>query len=192
MGDPVKGIPRNTLARLSQSGERELEALLDTPHPNYKDVTLGEMALPSALRGHYSLADALAIELARQLSDYYGLSLPAALQAVAYTGAIEHYQNAGKGEDFWIGVTGTRNTWGDSERGSVPVTSFGPSEFWSTMHFHGSFGDVTGQVKAQMERDSAEYPHSDFARLFMANVSAADRRLQKRIGDLGLTDFGLE
>lgn len=200
MTNPRGGVSLSALALASQMTELDLARLLKTPHPDHKDMTLADMALPSALAAAYSYADALAVELARQLSDQYGLPLASALHFVGYTGAVEHYAVADKrysperkGDyDFWVAVTGARNSWGDDARGSLSVTGFGVSEFWTTMHFHGTFDQVTAQIKSQILRDGIDYSDSDFARLFMANVSAADRRLQKRIGDLGLTDFGLE
>ncbi len=185
MSDPKPGIAPKALAEISQMAAGELSALLNTKLADYSDFTVGQIVLagPDA-NGLHPYSDALAIEVARQLSDYAGLPLTDAMRAVTYTGAIENYAARpadAVAADFWVAIVGARNTWGSEQRGSVPVTTFGPGEFWSTAHFHGTFEQMTNAIKDFIARDGIDYPESDFARVFMTNVSAADRRLSKRI-----------
>lgn len=185
------------LAQLSQMTPDELTRLIKTPLPQYADLTVGDFVLdgPDA-QGRYPWTAALALEVARQLADDKGLPIIAALNIVSYTGAIEHYASYSPASglaadekadtDFWAAIVGTRNTWGTEPRSgsSFGVTSFGPGEFWSTSHYHGTFDQMTADIKSRMIRDTIGHSDSDPARVFMVNVSAADRRLRKRAADL--------
>lgn len=191
MSDPESGIALNALAKLSQMSGDELKALLETKLPNHGGFTIGEFVLGEPdQRGLFSHAAALTIEIARQFSDNAGLAPSESLRVISYAGAVENYlaypekitPPTRKADcDFWISIVGARNTWGSNEpRGSFEVTGFGDGEFWSTSHFHGSFDQITAEIKSQMTRDGIEYPDTDYSRIFMANVSAADRRLRER------------
>lgn len=154
---------------------------------------LGDDTSPTALDGfkhRFDFADALEIEIARQMSDKDGVPLREALRLSAYTMAVNYYlahkEAGGASEDFWLAVTASRNTWGSAPRGAWPVTGFGPGEYWSEMHYTGSLGTIVGEISESIGRDQAQYPDSDPARIFMCNVSAADRRLRKRAADLGI------
>lgn len=150
-----------------------------------------EMLLPfDSFKREFTYRDALAIEIARQLSDKDGLPLAEAIRLVSYTMAVECYgmfpEHNVIAPDFWLAVTGSRNTWGTAPRGSWPVTGFGPKEYWAEMHFTGSLGEVTGEIAVWIGRDQIQHPDSDPARIILANISAADRRLHKRAADMGI------
>jgi len=153
-----------------------------------------EMLLPfDSFKREFAYGDALAIEVARQLADKDGVPLAEAVRLTSYTSAVDHYMarpyNGTGATDFWLAVTGSRNTWGDLPRGSWPVTGFGPKEYWAELHFTGSLGEITGEIATWIGRDQVQHPDSDPARIIFANVSAADRRLRKRAADLGI-NFG--
>ncbi|MGE0565818.1 MAG: hypothetical protein AB7O50_15025 [Pseudolabrys sp.] len=186
------------LARLNQMSVEDLKPLLNTRLPEYGDFTVAEFFLNQDSRGEFPATSALAIEIARQLSDDSGLPLLAALDAVQYTGAIGHFaghegrrsQPTRRADtDFWVGVLGIRSDWGTSSREGWPVTGFGPGECWMKGHYDGTFDQVTAAIKSRMVRDTVDpddVDAADHARLFMTNVSAAARRLSKRAKDLGI------
>jgi hypothetical protein len=150
-----------------------------------------EMLLPfDRFKRELSYPEALTIETARQLADKDGVPLAEAFRLIVYTMAVENYlarpSNAAGTSDFWLAVTASRNTWGDQPRGSWPVTGFGPTEYWAELHFTGSLGEVTGEIATWIGRDQVQHPDSDPARIILANVSAADRRLRKRAAELGI------
>lgn len=191
MGTPSRGsIALPTLALLSQMTAERLEALvIDGDMPN--DNLAGDINLHFA--GRYEYADALAIEVARQLHDAQGLPLSEALRIVSYcrSGQFDRPKSDSNIEsDMWVAILGTRETWGASPRGSFPVTDFGQGEYWRTMHFAGTFDFVTAEIRAEVARDERLQPDSDPARIFFANVSAADRRLRRRAADLGIVVAG--
>lgn len=181
----TKGIfTLKQFAELNQMSVEDMRTLIE----NHK------MLLPfDRFKREFAYGDALAIEVARQLSDKDGVPIAEACRLVTYTIAVDNYAvrsyNGTGAPDFWLAVTGSRNSWGASRRGSVPVTSFGPGEYWAELHFTGSFGEVTGEIATWIGRDQVQYPDSDPARIIFANVSAADRRLRKRAADLGI-DLG--
>lgn len=149
----------------------------------------------AALKRRFSYADALEIEVARQLSDNSGVPINEALRLGVYAMAVQAYLDGGSAEtrgDFWMAVVASRNTWGKSPRGSWPVTGFGPKEYWAELHFTGSLGAITGEISEWIGRDQANHPDSDPARIVMANVSTADRRLRKRAAELGIAIVGNE
>jgi hypothetical protein len=89
--------------------------------------------------------------------------------------------------DFWIAVSSARNTWGASPRGKTPaVTGFGAAEYWSNMHFSGSYDQVSKAIKQWMTKETVDYPDTDPARILWVNVSSAERRLQRRAATLSL------
>ena len=153
----------------------------------------------------YRFCDALAIEIARQLSDDTSVSegppMLAALDIVAYTDAVQSYfefEAANRPPikpltDFWIAVASARHTFeGDSR--PFPVSAFGPGEYWSNIHVVGSFDQVMRGIKLWMTRETNKNksapPYIDHdadpARISMANVSSATRRLIARANDLGI------
>lgn len=153
----------------------------------------------------YSYGDALAVEIARQLNDDSGISsgpsVLESLRVVSYAGAVPLYFEylsaaphlAKALTDFWLAVSSSRNSCDESSRmESIRVTNFGPAEYWSNMHFAGSFSQVIEQVRQWMTRETTEYPDADPSRLFMANVSAADRRLRARAEEIGIRIVGNE
>lgn len=195
MSDPKPGVALTTLAALSQMSVVELKTIVDAKLPDFQGFTIGDFVLDGPyLPGVFPASAPLKIEVARQLFDNSGLPLLESLRIVSYTGAVEHYDRYDcksalhdKAADFWAAIVGARNTWvGNDPRGSIEVTSFGSSEFWSTSHYKGSFGFVTGSIKDRLARETIDSPDSDAARVFMVNVSAADRRLRKRAADLGI------
>lgn len=205
MTNPARGLGVDDLARLSQMTPEEIKPLLDTRLPEYGNFTVAEFHLNQDihhlnpdLRGNFPSSSALTMEIARQLSDDGGLPLVDALQAVSYTGAVKHFaSHEGRHShpthradtDLWVGVLGIRSDWGTSPREGWPVTGFGAGECWMRGHFEGTFDQVTAAVKSRMVRDTVDVDGIDFAdhaRLFMTNVSAADRRLRKRAKELGI------
>lgn len=196
MSDLKPGIALNTLAVLSQMSVDELKAIVDAKMPDFQGFTIGDFVLDGPYPpGAFPVSAALKIEVARQLSDNSGLPLLESLRIVSYTGAVDHYDRYDcksalndKAADLWMAIVGARNTWGGDEprRGSIEVTNFGPTEFWSTAHYKGSFAFVTDSILERMTRESLDYPDADVARVFMANVSAADRRLRKRAAEFGI------
>jgi hypothetical protein len=203
MSEPKKAVALEVLARLHPIDE--LAALTveeagtspqdDTMIP-FEEVlgTLPNSHLAGDVglhfEGRFEYADALAIEVARQLHDDSGVPLREGLRIASYTGAVSKYfDHRTDHGDFWIAVAAARNDWGDGDRGKTHVTSFGPNEFWSTMHFAGAFENVAGDINGWMMVDAREYGAMP-ARIIMANVSTADRRLRKRADDLGIKITG--
>ena len=132
----------------------------------------------------FTYREALMVELARQIEDDAGLPAKAATRFVE--NAISGYFEAGTTADFWIAMVRCRNTWGEAPRGSWPVTKFGPKEYWDTAHFSGTYLAVTGSIAQYFQSLQAEQPDADPARIVLANVSTADRRLRKRAADHGI------
>jgi hypothetical protein len=181
------GLALKQFAALNQLSVEDMRSLINSH----------EMLLPfDSFKLEFAYRDALAIEVARQLADKDGVPLAEAVRLTSYTSAIEHYTqcsyNGTGAPDFWLAVTASRNTWGDEPRGSWPVTGFGPKEYWAELHFTGSLGEVTGEIAIWIGRDQVQHPDSDPARIILANVSAADRRLRKRAADLGIAIVGNE
>jgi hypothetical protein len=136
----------------------------------------------------FTYPDALIIEVARQLQDDGGMPMAAASKLVWNAGIDVPPQS---GDDYWIAIVRYRNTWGGSTpRGSIPVTEVGASEYWSSSHFSGSFAEVSKSIAEEIGNTATAHPDSDPARIFMANVSTADRRLRKRAAALGIQVSG--
>lgn len=163
--------------------------------------------LDAIYKREYRYEDALAVEIARQLSDdtsaSAGPSMSNSLSIVGYTGAVPDYLDFASRErplakaltDFWVAVASARHTWDDdAPRGSFPVTAFGESEYWSSIRFTGTFDQITEAAKHWMTEETTRYaeasPHidddADPARIFLVNVSAAARRLEGRVNKTSL------
>jgi hypothetical protein len=183
------------LATLSQVPASEIEYW----HQRGQHNAAWPVDIESFSSKRYSYRDALAIEIARQMNDDSGIcggpSVLEGLRIVSYTGAVPLYFDYTVSQphvakaltDCWLAVFSSRHSCDEWGRGkSVPVTSFGASEYWSSMHVVGSFDQVTREIKQAMTDDTLRYPDTDPGRVFMANVSAADRRLRKRASDLGI------
>lgn len=149
-----------------------------------------------ALQDTFSYADALLCEVAMQLSDDGGMSFADASFLVANAGLAGFFSLSigmlSRSDDFWTGIARNRNTWGAAPRGSWQVTHFGPSEYWSSAHFAGTLEAITQEIEEYIRRIEIEHPDSDPARIFLTNVSAADRRLRRRAAKLGITVVGNE
>ena len=161
--------------------------------------------LESAVSKNFRYGDALAVEIARQLNDDTGVtsgpSILESLRIVSYSAAVPLYFEYIAGQphlakamtDFWLAVSSARNSWGARPRGNTPeLTGFGSAEYWSNMHFTGSFDQVCVAVKQWMTKETTEYPDTDPGRVFMVNVSTADRRLRKRAKELQIGIVGDE
>lgn len=195
MADADKGMRIDTMAVLCQMSTAEfLEQVVRQPH--ISGFLPGDTSSRHHMRwGH---GDALTIEVARQLHDDSGVPFADAIRLCMYALRLPIYFEAATSpavasktvSDFWIAVSASRNTWGSSPRGSWPVTSFGPGEYWAQNHFAGAFDDVVHEIKKWMLMDEVMHSDSDPARIFLCNVSTADRRLQKRAADLGI-DLGV-
>jgi len=154
----------------------------------------------------YRFSDTLALEIARQLSDDTSISVGppmlAALDVVAYTGAVQrffeydamHQPPIKPITDFWIAIASARH---DLEEGERPfaITAIGGDEYWSNIHVSGSFDQVTQGIKQWIVRETNEYtpepPHTerdrvDAGRVFLVNVSTAARRLIGRAQAMGI------
>jgi hypothetical protein len=191
MTDAEQGMRLDAIARLSQmSNDEFLERVVKLPLAS--SFLASEVNRRNRMRWDYS--DALAVETARQFHDDSGLPFVEAARLISYTRAFPAYFEAVSApnvpskttSDFWIAVSASRNTWGSSPRGSWPLTGFGSGEYWAQMHFNGTLDDVMHEIKKWMLMDEALHPDSDPARIFLCNVSAADRRLRRRAADLGI------
>ena len=179
---------------------KTLNALQIAPLFNWSVVRLHELALNDEIpliasesfrvfshENTFTYRDILAIEVARQMHDDGGIPMTTASKLV---------QNAGvdareDGADYWIAIVRYRNTWGGStDRGSLPVTDIGSGEYWSSAHFSGSFAEVSKSIADDIGTTARDDPDSNPARIFMANVSTADRRLRKRAISLGIQIAG--
>jgi hypothetical protein len=201
MSEPAKGVALDVLARLHQTtiygikpfveAPDHVKALVEAPDDVRENMPSPYLDGDADLlwRGRYPYAAALGIEVARQLHDDSGVPLAEGLRISSYTGAVRGFFGHSGADDFWIAIVAARNDWGDGPRGTWPVTGFGPQEFWSTMHFAGTFDQVIAAIKDWMTGDASEYGASP-ARIFMANVSTADRRLRKRAAALGIQIAG--
>ncbi|MCW5694555.1 MAG: hypothetical protein KIT48_19520 [Pseudolabrys sp.] len=183
------GLRQNQFAALMQMSVDEVRSLMNSM-PSLASQTSVAMARLSGAGVRYSYREALAIEAARQLTDDGGLSMESAMRIViSNIGRYFEYRCSDSGKtdsDFWIGVTRARNTWDQAKepRGSYPVTSFGPGEFWSGNHYAGALAEVLTTTQEWQRHDEQMYPESDPAAIFLTNISAADRRLRQRAGDL--------
>jgi len=179
---------------------KTLSSLQIAPLFNWSEVRLHELALNDEIpliasesfrvfshENAFTYRDILAIEVVRQMHDDGGIPMTTASKLV---------QNAGidaraDGADHWIAIVRYRNTWGGStDRSSLPVTETGPGEYWSSAHFSGSFAEVSKLIADDIGNTAKNDPDSDPARIFMANVSTADRRLRKRAAALGIQVAG--
>ncbi|MBN8976329.1 MAG: hypothetical protein J0I08_07615 [Rhizobiales bacterium] len=186
MSTTNEGCTVKDLAKLAQMTVEQMQVVL-------RDHTSPSTISP--LKRRFTYAVALEIEVARQLSDNSGVPISEALRLGVYTMAVQGYVNgasANTSGDFWMAVVASRNTWGKEPRGSWPVTGFGPKEYWAELHFSGSLGAIAGEISEWIGRDQINHPDSDPARIVMANVSAADRRLRKRATELGIKVVGNE
>ena len=168
------------LAKLSQRSAKELhkQALADE-----LPVVVAENFLTFSANSEFDYSDALAIEVSRQLSDDGGLCMKAAAKLVGNIVADLTDENS----DQWIAIVRNRNPWPAGEsRGSWPVTDFGDAEFWSSAHFAGSLQSVTDSISQMVASDRDDRASSEPARIFMTNVSTADRHLRKRAASLGI------
>jgi hypothetical protein len=105
--------------------------------------------------------------------------------------AVREFQGSDRSQgDFWVAILSSRNTWGNEPRGTFPVTSFGPTEYWAEMHFSGPLSGVTADISEWISRDRVSYPDSDPARIVMVNISTADRRLRERASQMGFEIVG--
>lgn len=180
-------IGQEQFLALNGIDREELVDILNSDYP-----LLPGVYLPSDLNcgRNFTFADALAIEIARTLGDGLHVPLKHALRLMTYAGAIEGYQQF-DGEvgidhsigDFWFAVMGLRADFADSQdrRGSIPVGTFGPSEFLVTAHFAGPMHQIAAEINGRMVRDEAGGEPVDPAWTVFANVSAAARRLRSRI-----------
>ncbi|TFV75843.1 hypothetical protein E4K64_14755 [Bradyrhizobium frederickii] len=179
MIDPKSaGLTLKQLADLHHMTAEELLNILNDPAPK----AIG-------FSGRYNFADALEIEIARQMSDKAGVPLNEAFRLSMYTMAVQSFLShrsvtSGSLVDFWFAVAASRNTWGSAPRGMWPVTGFGAREYWAEMHYTGSLVVIMEEITQSIGRDQAHYPDSDPARIVMCNISAADRRLRKRAAEL--------
>jgi hypothetical protein len=149
-----------------------------------------------ALQDTFSYADALLCEVSMQLSDDGGMSFADASILIANAGLAGFFSLPtgvlSRSNDFWTGIACNRNTWGAAPRGSWKVTHFGPSEYWSSAHFAGTLEAVTREIREYIEREEIEHPDTDPTRIFLTNVSAADRRLRRRAAKFGIAVVGNE
>jgi hypothetical protein len=168
-------------------GAKGIEAANTFQKDDPKVIAKGGLALKQ-----FATLNQMTVEAMRSMINSHEMILPftEAVRLTSYTSAVGHYAqrsyNGTGAPDFWLAVTASRNTWGDHPRGSWPVTGFGPNEYWAELHFTGSFGEVTGEIAIWIGRDQVQHPDSDPARIILANVSAADRRLRKRAAELGI------
>ena len=159
--------------------------------------------LNSAISKKFCYGDALAVEIARQINDNTGItsgpSVLESLRIVSYSAAVPLYFEYIAGQshlakamtDFWLAVSSARNSWGPGPRGNTPeLTSFGSAEYWSNMHFTGSFDQVCLAIKQWMTKETTEYTDTDPGRVFMVDISTADRRLRKRAGEMSIEIAG--
>jgi hypothetical protein len=180
------GLTLKQLADLHQAAATDLSDIFGD-HSELKAI--------DAFKHRFDFPDALEIEIARQMSDKAGVPINEAFRLSMYTNAIPTYlacknSDQGSRQDFWLAVVASRNTWVSEPRGSCPVTGFGLKEYWAEMHYTGSLGTIMGEISESIGRDQVLHPDADPARIFMANVSAADRRLRKRAAELGIKIAG--
>ena len=185
-----------TLARLSQMDEAELHNLIYRGALHLGSVDGPEVDHPNnVFKGAFRYSDALQIEVARQLSDEDGPALADAAKFCSHAlgnGYVFQPKQMGVLYDHWFGAFRSRNTWGSEPRGTWPVTAFGAGEYWSAMHCSGPLHQCHAEISFWLAHDEAQYPDSDPARIFLVNVSAADRRLRKRAAQLGIAIVGNE
>lgn len=188
MSKTEPSLSREKFNALAQMADSDVRVIL-TDHETILPVSKSDAPANSVHR-KFSFLEALTFELARQMSDGSGVSTKEAFRLIGYTMAVESYLAehlaASNRSDFWLAVCSCRNTWGKTPRGSWPVTAFGQKEYWSEMHYTGTLGKISGEIAESVGRDQAMHPDSDPARIIMANVSSADRRLRKRAAELGI------
>lgn len=182
-------MPKITAAALGTLFGLSVHALYKAARADEIPITAAEPFVSFSEMRSFSYLDALMIELTRQLQDDGGI--PAAVAAGFVWNAIGHgiddWSRPGSaGNDHWIAMLRWRNTWFDGPRGSIPVTILGMKEYWSTAHFGGSLQTVQADIAEAIKSYSDDHPDSDAARIVMANVSAADRRLRKRAAEMGI------
>lgn len=144
----------------------------------------------------YVYADALTIEVANQISADGGVSLLVANDLIVMTCGVKRYQAAtragsaklpdNKSDDFWIGVLKSRNSTTDENVRHPEISGLSDREHWSGAHASGSLASVIAELQRQITLDHELYPDADAARIFLVNISAADRRLQQRAARVGV------
>lgn len=189
---------------------QEFTELNQMPRDKFRSMLWrGKLHLPSRADGslsgwtRYRYADALSVEVSRQISDRNGITLEAAREIIVGSDAIRSFLNVrsvstgsewsdNPKADFWVGSVFFRNTWPAHKRRKTEVSSFGPTEFWSSDHFSGTIEFVTKEIERWIEHTAEQYPDADPARIFLVNVSAADRRLRRRAEQFGIRVIGNE
>jgi hypothetical protein len=170
----------------------------DTPSNIYNLAIAGVLQLlvsedytKFSLQDTFSYADALEIEVARQLSDDHGIPLRAASKLASNAGAafaLDISYGTKSASDFWVAIVQSRNTCPETSRpwayGAKKSTL--PDEYWSSCYFSGTFAEASRAVADYIERQDEDVPDADASRVFMANASAADRRLRKRAAKIGV------
>lgn len=142
-------------------------------------------------RNRFFFADALSIEVAKQLRADGGVSPKSAAEILTNTGGVALYLRTGldnrdKTKDFWLGALKSRNTYAGANRPHMIASEMNDAEISSAAHAAGPYAVVTAELHRQIVLDSELYPDADAARIVFVNVSAADRRLRTRAEALGV------
>lgn len=152
-----------------------LAALLEMKLEDFRNIAWSSEFGVISVRRRYSLSEALTLEIARQLSELGGLPLSTAFTMILSTLGNPKPERLHDNEgDVWIGVMGSRIVSGD-ERGKI-----------AEAHFAGPLAKVSAKIATWIEHDQALYPNAYPARIFLTNVSTADRLLRRRAADLGI------
>jgi hypothetical protein len=182
MSNYESGIDQAVFCKLTGVAPEEIAGFCRDDYPLLPGCYLAnEIALGKRL--HYS--DALAIELARQVSADWSISMEEALRIASYAGAVEGFMASAPRNihrkflsDFWFAV--------------IAFDASSDGEFSDDRrfkgHYAGTWHEATGQIAARFQEEESEEGTTPF-RVLLINVSAADRRLIARAKKL---DIGID
>lgn len=191
MAEQDKGLDQQRFCALTEVTENDLLKFCREDYP-----LLPGLHLPEELRRGKMLtyADALAIFVARQFGDDWGIPLDQALRLTSHAGSIEGFL------DYQPAV-GTRNrTLSDFWSAIIQIvvankdhakSGIGPKEYRVAGHYTGPLHQISAEITHRLSTDEDCFD-GEPTRILLVNVSAADRRLRKWAEGLGIGIVGFE
>lgn len=191
MTDYGKGLNQALFCELTDVTKGDLLQFCRDDYPLLPGIHLAsEISLGKRL----AYADALAIFVARQFGDDWGIPLGRALRLTAYAGSIRgflNYQptsniNHRALNDFWAAILQITFVNSDFSKSGI-----GPKEERISGHYTGPLHQVSAEIAHRISTDETALD-GEPTRVLLVNVSAADRRLRQRAKELGIVISGSE
>lgn len=186
----IRGLPLAEFAKLNGIERDNLRSQIYRGHirlPSFAD----DGKRQAHARRRFQFADALAIAIANGLSEDGGMPFPEAMRTVAEGRAVQQYfEYRHKFEptdqrplDYWFGIGRWRVTETD-ESGSQALSTV--REFWSTGAIYaGPLLTLVNKAEAESAAIMQSNSGSEFMRLAIVDVSAADRQLRRKAKAMG-------